>query len=61
MKMAFLYFQNFYSRFGKIDVIVTKDNILHFVEVKRGEDYELAIQNITPSKLSKLLKTCVFI
>ncbi|MDF1883254.1 YraN family protein [Sulfurimonas sp. SAG-AH-194-C21] len=50
--------RNFYSRFGEIDVIVTKENVLHFVEVKSGVDYELAIQNITPSKLSKLLKTC---
>ncbi len=50
--------RNFYSRFGEIDVIVTKDNVLHFVEVKSGEDYEVAIQNITRSKLSKLLRTC---
>ncbi|MDQ7066716.1 MAG: YraN family protein [Sulfurimonas sp.] len=50
--------RNFYSRFGEIDVIATKDDVLHFVEVKSGEDYEKAIQNITRSKLSKLLKTC---
>ena len=50
--------RNFYSRFGEIDIIVAKNNVLHFVEVKSGEDYELAIQNITRSKLSKLLKTC---
>jgi len=50
--------RNFYSRFGEIDVIVTKDDVIHFVEVKSAEDYELAIQNITPSKISKLLKTC---
>jgi len=49
--------QNFYSRFGEIDIIATKDNVLHFIEVKSGEDYELAIQNITRSKLSKLIKT----
>ncbi|MDF1877045.1 YraN family protein [Sulfurimonas sp. SAG-AH-194-L11] len=49
--------RNFYSRFGEIDVIVTKDNVLHFVEVKSGADYELAIQNITASKISKLIKT----
>jgi putative endonuclease len=49
--------RNFYSRFGEIDVIVSKDEVLHFVEVKSGEDYELAIQNITPSKVSKLIKT----
>jgi putative endonuclease len=49
--------RNFYSRFGEIDVIAIKDAALHFIEVKSGEDYELAIQNITPAKLSKLIKT----
>ena len=49
--------QNFYSRFGEIDIIATKENVLHFVEVKSSDDYEKAIQNITKSKISKLLKT----
>ena len=49
--------RNFYSRFGEIDIIAYKDEVMHFVEVKSGEDYELAIQNITPSKLSKFIKT----
>lgn len=49
--------QNFYSRFGEIDIIALKDEVLHFVEVKSGEDYEKAIQNITPTKLSRLIKT----
>ncbi len=49
--------RNFYSCFGEIDIIATKENVLHFVEVKSGEDYELAIQNITPTKLSRLIKT----
>jgi len=49
--------RNFYSRFGEIDIIATKDDVLHFVEVKSGEDYELAIQNITPRKLSRIVKT----
>jgi len=49
--------RNFYSRFGEIDIITSKENILHFVEVKSGEDYELAIQNITPQKLSRIIKT----
>ena len=49
--------QNFYSRFGEIDIIATKDEVLHFVEVKSGDDYEKAIQNITKSKVSKLIKT----
>jgi len=49
--------RNFYSRFGEIDIITLKDGILHFVEVKSGENYEVAIQNITKQKLSKLIKT----
>ncbi len=49
--------QNFYSRFGEIDIIATKRGVLHFIEVKSGENYELAIQNITPRKLSRLIKT----
>ena len=49
--------QNFYSRFGEIDIIATKNEVLHFVEVKSGDDYEKAIQNITKSKISELIKT----
>lgn len=49
--------RNFYSRFGEIDIIATKNSVLHFVEVKSGEDYELAIQNITATKLSRIIKT----
>lgn len=49
--------RNFYSRFGEIDIIASKDETLHFVEVKSGLDYESAIQNITPTKLSRLIKT----
>ena len=49
--------RNFYSRFGEIDIIVTKDEVLHFVEVKSGLDYENAVQNITKTKISRLVKT----
>ena len=49
--------RNFYSRFGEIDIIASKNGVLHFVEVKSGEEYELAIQNITPTKLSRFTKT----
>ena len=49
--------RNISSRFGDIDIIVKKEGVLHFVEVKSGEDYELAIQNITPTKLSRFIKT----
>ena len=49
--------QNFYSRFGEIDIIATKEDTLHFIEVKSGVDYETALQNITPRKLSRIIKT----
>jgi len=49
--------QNFYSRFGEIDIIATKEDTLHFIEVKSGVDYETALQNITPTKLSRIIKT----
>ena len=49
--------RNFYSRFGEIDIIATKDEVLHFIEVKSGLDYESAIQNITPQKLNRIIRT----
>jgi len=53
----FIITQNFYSRFGEIDIVASKGGVLHFVEVKSGDDYEKAVQNITRTKLSKLIKT----
>ena len=53
----FIVEQNFYSRFGEIDIIALRDEVVHFIEVKSGLDYELAIQNITPRKLARLVKT----
>ncbi len=47
--------RNYYSRFGEIDIIAQKEAVLHFVEVKSGE-YD-PIYQITPSKISKILKT----
>ncbi|MDD5717499.1 MAG: YraN family protein [Sulfuricurvum sp.] len=50
--------RNIYNRFGEIDIIaLSKDNVLHCVEVKSAETYEQAINNITPSKLQKLNRT----
>ena len=48
---------NFYSRFGEIDIIASKEGVLHFVEVKSALEYASAINNITPSKLQKIIKT----
>ncbi|PSM52186.1 UPF0102 domain-containing protein [Campylobacter blaseri] len=52
--------RNFRSKFGEIDIIATKDNILHFIEVKSTKgDYE-AIYRVTPTKIDKILKTIRF-
>lgn len=58
LDMGFLIIErNFYSRFGEIDIIAIKDEVLHLIEVKSGDDYESAVQNITKKKLSKIIKT----
>ncbi|HQS66622.1 MAG TPA: YraN family protein [Sulfuricurvum sp.] len=49
--------RNVYNRFGEIDIIAFKENVLHFVEVKSGMTYESAVNNITKSKLQKLTRT----
>jgi len=48
--------RNFYSRFGELDVVASKDRTLHFIEVKSSNSFE-PLENITPKKLSRLLKT----
>ncbi len=49
--------RNYYARkLGEIDIIVSKDNIYHFVEVKSGKSFE-AVYNITPNKLHKLYRS----
>ncbi len=48
--------RNFHSRFGEIDIIAQKDEILHFFEVKYSKNYD-AITRITPQKLQKIIKT----
>ncbi|XPV69026.1 MAG: YraN family protein [Halarcobacter sp.] len=50
--------QNFYAKkLGEIDIICKKDETYHFIEVKSAETYEIAVNNITPSKLSKLKRS----
>lgn len=50
--------QNFYAKkLGEIDIIATKDSNYHFCEVKSANDYEVAVNNITPSKLSKIKRS----
>ena len=49
---------NFYAKkLGEIDIIAKKDNIYHFCEVKSAQTFELAVQNLTKSKLSKIKRS----
>lgn len=52
--------RNFLVKFGEIDIIAQKEGILHFIEVKSAPSYEVAVNNITASKLSKVIKTAQF-
>ncbi len=47
--------RNYHSRFGEIDIIASREGVLHFIEVKSGEG-EPAYR-ITPAKISKIIKT----
>jgi len=50
--------QNYYARkLGEIDIIASKNKILHFIEVKSSKsDYD-PIYNITPAKLRKVINS----
>ena len=49
---------NFYAKkLGEIDIIAKKDDVYHFCEVKSAKTFELAVQNLTKSKLSKIKRS----
>lgn len=50
--------QNFYAKkLGEIDIIALKDTSYHFIEVKSANDYEVAVNNLSNAKLSKLKRS----
>jgi putative endonuclease len=53
--------QNFNTRFGELDLIMVKDNVLVFVEVKLkvGEDFGTPEEMITRQKLTQVQNTAV--
>lgn len=52
--------RNFHSKFGEIDIIAKKDEVLHFIEVKATNgDYEVAYR-VDRAKFEKLLKAVDF-
>lgn len=53
--------ENFYTRFGEIDLIMLDNDSYVFVEVKkRKAGINLAIESITPSKVRKLIKAAQY-
>ena len=48
--------RNFHSKFGEIDIIAKKDDILSFIEVKYSKNYN-PVYRITPVKMQKIIKT----
>ncbi len=48
--------RNFHSKFGEIDIIASKEGILHFCEVKFSQTSD-PILRITPAKMVKIIKT----
>ncbi|WP_404820161.1 YraN family protein [Sulfurovum mangrovi] len=50
--------RNYYaSKLGEIDIIATKEDILHFIEVKSSYGDFDPVYNITPSKLKKVINS----
>ncbi|MEG3753285.1 YraN family protein [Psychromonas arctica] len=51
--------QNFYCRFGEIDLIMSDQGTLVFIEVRyrKNQDFGGATASITPQKQRKLIKT----
>lgn len=48
--------RNYTVRGGEIDIIAFKDSVLHFVEVKSGENFDPAY-SITPVKMKRIIHT----
>ncbi len=53
--------RNFYAKkYGEIDIVAKKDNVLHFIEVKSSRGSFEPIFNITPAKLNRLIKSIYY-
>lgn len=50
--------RNYYAgKLGEIDIIATKESVLHFIEVKSAYSDFDPVYNITPSKLKKVINS----
>lgn len=52
---------NYHSRYGEIDIIVTDNKYIVFVEVKARSSSSIDVPSafVTPSKQSKIIKTAI--
>jgi putative endonuclease len=48
--------RNYLEKFGELDIVALKGGVIHFIEVKSGENFD-PIYAITRSKLKKVVKT----
>ncbi len=51
--------RNYSTRFGEIDIIATKDNVIIFIEVKTrtSDDFGKGYESVTNKKQQKMIKT----
>jgi len=50
--------RNYFARkLGEIDIIVQRDDVLHFIEVKSGRRDFDPVYNVTPAKLRKVINS----
>lgn len=54
--------ENFCSKFGEIDIIAQKDDILHFIEVKGKKDTKMGYprESVTLAKQRKIISTAKY-
>jgi len=50
--------RNYYAgKMGEIDIVATKEGVLHFIEVKSASADFDPIYNLTPAKLQKVIRS----
>jgi putative endonuclease len=53
--------RNYFARkLGELDIIATKDEVLHFIEVKASQTSYDAIYNIRPAKIKKVINSAQY-
>ncbi|MDD5359124.1 MAG: YraN family protein [Sulfurovaceae bacterium] len=53
--------RNYYARkLGEIDIIASKEKILHFIEVKSANADFDPIYNVTPNKIKKVINSAYY-